>query len=395
MKNLHLCTITGQPLANLIPLLEEKPDDIILMHSPDKLDDAKAFARTLDKAGFAAASVHLKGGLPTHPYSAIWEYACDLLDDLREQFPESRLTWNATGGTKQMALAIWDVLDNAKDRVIYSDTRHGYLEELIPSAGSVALGSHLTPELYLHALGKIKRYSDSDDTAWRERAEARKEATRHLGDRAEALVGLIQQFNRQLDSDSKQPQSLTLPTVGRQWRPVLELLGQHRVLDDAGDGHYNLMCEDSVRYLCGGWLEEYVWHAAKDQQVEHVEAGLKFGDIAGRKKGQDNQVDAFIVHHNRLLLIECKSGHMGRDEHKDSDIIYKLDSIGLHAGGSQATRLLVSAQPLEHETRKGHKVDTRARALATDIHTLEAGELKTLGAAIRQWKERRQWSNGK
>lgn len=393
MKNLHLCIITGQPLANLIPLLQEKPDDIVLMHSDDKLDDAQAFARTLEKAGFAQAQIHVRGGLPTHPFDTIGMYMLELFDELREQFPDTRLTWNATGGTKQMALAIWNVLDEKQDRVIYSDARYGHLEELIPKADSVELESQLTPELYLHALGKIKRRADSDQQAWCERAQKRKEATRYLGDNAVTLAGLIQQFNRQLDSDGSGSQSLTLDRVGAQWRQTLQLLEQAEALDDSGGGSYNITSAESARYLTGGWLEEYVWHVAKDQQVEHVEVGLKFGDLAHRKQGQDNEIDAFIVHRNRLLLIECKSGWMGRNAQKDGDIIYKLDSIGLHAGGTQASRLLVSAQALQHETQAGRKVDTRARASATDIHTLEGGELKTLGAGIRQWKESGRWNS--
>ncbi|MGD8175636.1 Card1-like endonuclease domain-containing protein [Marinimicrobium sp. ARAG 43.8] len=392
MTNLHLCIITGQPLANLIPLLQERPDEMVLMHTDDKKEDASAFARTLEKAGFSQAHIHIRPGLPAHPFDDIRMYVLERLEELQNQFPDSRLTWNATGGTKQMALAIWDVLDSKKDRVIYSDTRVGYMEELTPEVGSIALESQLTPELYLHALGKIKRRAESDQDAWCERAQSRKEATRHLGNHAEALAGLVQQFNRKLDSDGGERQSLALNNIGSQWRQALQRLEEHGVLSGQGDGRYNLVNADAARYLTGGWLEEYVWHAAKDQQVDHVQAGLKFGDLAHRKQGQDNEVDAFIVHCNRLLLIECKSGWMGKDARKDSSIIYQLDSIGQHAGGSQATRVLVSAQPLEHETKEGRKVNTKARASATDIHTVEGQELKGLGAAIREWKENGQWS---
>ncbi|NLC35611.1 MAG: DUF1887 family protein [Alcaligenaceae bacterium] len=396
MRNLHLCVVTGQSLANLIPLLQERPDAIVLLCTEDKEADAQAFIQTLEAAGFSPEQVYLQPPFPAHPFEDTLEYMLNLRERLSEDFPDARLTWNATGGTKQMALAIWDALDRKKnDRAIYCDTRDGRLEELIPQAGSIALNSLLHPELYLHALGKIKRSADSDRLEWREQALLRRSATLHLGDHAEVLAVLIQQFNRQVDGNTADAQTLTLNRVGPQWRKALELLEKGRVLDPLGEEQYAIVCADGARYLTGGWLEEYIWHVAQTEQIDHVEIGLKFGDIAHRKKGQDNEIDAFIVHCNRLLLIECKSGRMGLDAVKDSDIIYKLDSIGSHAGGAQAARLLVSAQPLLHETRQGHKVDTRARASATDIHTLEAEGLKTLRTAIRDWKESGRWSEKK
>jgi len=397
MNNLHLCVITGQPLANLIPLLQEKPEHVILLHTADKYDDARAFMQTLQVAGFSPDQLECPGkALPAHSFEAILEYMLELRQALADRFPGTRLTWNATGGTKQMALAIWEALDRKTDRVIYSNTRDGHLEELIPQAGSIALESLLTPELYLQALGKIKRHAESDRDSWRESATVRRSATLHLGDHVEALATLIQQFNRsKLDANQTDPQWLTLERVGRNWQKALDLLEKGRVLDPMGNGRYAVVSADGGHYLTGGWLEEYIWHTAQAQQVDYIESGLKFGDLAHRKKGEDNEIDTFIVHCNRLLLIECKSGWMGQDTGKDSNIIYKLDSIGSHAGGTQATRLLVSAQPLQHETRQGRKVDTRARASATDIHTLEAGELKTLGKRIAQWKESGQWGKAK
>lgn len=393
MKRLHLCIVTGQPLANLIPLLQERPDKVFLLHSDsdDKHDDAQAFVRILIEAGFDKGDIVTRSGLPTHPFNDILMYAMEIHEAITTQFPDIQMTWNATGGTKHMALAIWDVLDRKRDRVIYTETKEGFIEELTPVGQEKPLDSLLTPELYLSALGKIKRRSESDNADWRERVDARKAATWHLGANVEALTGLIQQFNRQIESDGKNLQTITLDRIGAQWQQALQLLEQNGVLDHLGEGHYSIPRAEVVRYLTGGWLEEYVWLVAKSQGVEHVEVGLKFGDLAHRKQGQDNEVDLFIVHHNRLLLVECKSGGMGRDGRKDGDIIYKLDSIGLRAGGTQATRLLVSAQPLQHETRAGRMVDTRARASATGIHTLEAGGLKSLGDGMRQWKESGQW----
>jgi hypothetical protein len=391
MHSLHVCIITGQPLANLIPLLQERPETICLVHSDDMHEAAQAFSHTLEQAGFSPSQILVRGALPTHPYDEIRLFAMGLRDDLGELYPDARLTWHATGGTKMMALAFWDVLYRDRDRVIYTETRDGVIEELIPESGAKQLESVLTPELYLDALGKLKRRADSDREQWCESAVARKQATRFLAENAEALGGLIQLFNRSLDADAGQLQHLRIERAGGQWRSALTLRIAAGPQPGREDGQYHTVRSDSARYLTGGWLEEYVWYIATQQGLDFVQSGLKFGDRAHRKEGQDNEIDTFIMHRNRLLLVECKSGYLGRDARKDGDIIYKLDSIGLHAGGTQATKLLIAAQPLQHETKAGRKVDTRARATATGIYTLECAGLKKLGENLRYWRDQGRW----
>lgn len=391
MSNLHLCIITGQPLANYIPLLQEQPDIIFLLHSDNNKNSAEQFVRSLEKAGFNLAQIKTKGGLPTSSYDQTRIYAMEVDEEIRNQFPDATLTWNATGGTKLMALAFWDVLDHKKYRVIYAETQHGIVEQLLPEPATIPLKSLLTPTSYLDAVGKIKRKSESDNSQWQKQTQSRKAATFHLVNHIKDLQGLIQAFNRQLESGIQKLQSLRLDNVGKHWQAALEKLEETGVLDKADNNLWHCTRTDSAKYLTGGWLEEYIWFVAKNEGVEHVETGLKFGDMANRKQGEDNEIDAFIIHHNRLLVVECKTGHMGKDAQKDSGIVYKIDSIGKQAGGIQATRLLASAQPLEHTTRDNRNVNTRARADATDIKTIEVDELKTLGKKIRHWKDNGQW----
>lgn len=392
MKNIYLCIITGQPLANLIPILQEKPEHIVLIHTKDYKDKADNFIKTLIKAEFSEDQIDVYGDLPLNKFDNLRMYAMKLLDEkILPRFKGYHLTWNATGGTKQMALAIWDVLDRTKDRIIYCDTRNGVIEIMTPEPAKIKLKSLLSPEIYLNALGKIKRNAQSDDEKWVERADSWKQATRYLGENAQALVGFFIELNKQLDNNVGAYQSISFNFIGKDFREALNLLTETGVLDEQEDNSFRPMNPDAVQYLTGGWLEEFVWHMAKNQKLDYVECGLKFGDLKKRKKGQDNEIDTFIIHNNRVIVIECKSGRMANNSIKDSNIIYKLDSLGLHAGGAQATRILVSAQPLEHENKKGRKVDTRARAIATDVFTVESEELKTLGKRLLQWKDDGQW----
>src|SRR5690554_7555630 len=93
---LHLCIITGQPLANLIPLLQERneTDIIVLMYTDDMASPHQAFVQTLQEAGFGAEQLYSKGGLPAYPFEAIMEYMLELYGELTDKFPDADITWN-------------------------------------------------------------------------------------------------------------------------------------------------------------------------------------------------------------------------------------------------------------------------------------------------------------
>ncbi len=398
MKDIHLCIITGQPLANLIPLLQERPEHIILVCSKDKLNEAKQFQRTLESTYWKTEKIELHSELPVHEFEKIKEYILNLFSCLldKDKYPSVRITWNATGGTKQMALAFWSVVhDVAHDegiRVIYNDTQSGFYEELIPENQPIDLMSVLTPKLYLEAFGKRKLQAKSDDESWKKKVEKRKELTKYFGKNAEIIKSLFKDFNRYYNNDRSGEKPIQLNPCAAKYREAVKRMEKHEIIDKMDGNKYSIKNKEYVSYLAGGWLEEYVWLVAMSEKVDHSDIGLKFDDVRHKKAGERNEVDAFIVHHNRLLLIECKSGRIGREQTKDANMIYKLDSIGAHAGGTQATRLLISAQKLQHTTQEHHKVDTKSRAEANDIVTLEAGELKNFDKVLRHWKEKGEWS---
>lgn len=389
--HIHLCIVTGQALANLIPLLQEKPDKVVLAYTPSMQPEKEAFRFTLQQAGFTDEQIIDKPNLPEQGFEAISLFALEAIESVRDSIDAARLTWNATGGTKLMALAFHAALSQ-QDRIIYTNTAHNQIEQLAPEVEQHALTSVLTPRLYLTATGRIWRNSASDSEAWLAEADQRLSASLYLGRRAEPLASLIQTFNRSLDRDGKRSQTLTLTKIGKQWRDALNKLNGAGIVDwDGQSDTINVSGKSAIEYLTGGWLEEYVWQVARQQQLEHVVCSLKFGDREHRKAGQDNEVDIFILHHNRAMVIECKSGYMGRDAQKDSNIIYKLNSVAQQAGGILVTPVLASAQVLQHETRAGRKVDTRSRAKDVHINTIEASQLAKLGETLSHWRDQSQW----
>ncbi|SDU13274.1 protein of unknown function [Pseudomonas pohangensis] len=387
--NLHICIVTGQPLANLLPLLQERPEQVVLLVSSAMTEEAEQFQATLKQAKWPEQAITVIHNLPNSGYENLRLFALELEEQLQTQHPGTQLHFNATGGNKLMALAFFSVFSNPPHRIYYTDTNNQCLEQLFPSGNeTVPMQSVLGLELMLKAAGKTVRNRRDINDSWRSQAQQRKPLSRLLGENAEALNELIGRFNWQLGSKPKNHHPLVLSRrPAGLWQQALQMACELNLLDaDATDPcRFQPKSEQAYSYLTGGWLEEFVWHCARDQGAEEVAISLEFTDDSNNAADIRNEMDVAILHHNRLLLIECKAGQLGSDDQSDADIIYKLDSLAAQAGGALGQRLLVSAQALKHETKKGRKVDTKARAGAHDIITCEMNELRELKHWLRQW----------
>jgi hypothetical protein len=393
--NIHLCIVTGQPLANLVALLQERPEKVVLLISNAMSDAAAAFRRALADAGWADAAIDSIEGLPDNGYDNLRLFALEVEERLLNKHPESCIHLNITGGNKLMALAFFDVFNHAPHRIYYTDTKNQSLEQLHPlGTPHLKMESVLSLKIALKVAGKTLRSRQDDDMEWQVRAKQRKPLTRLLAESAEDMQGLISLFNRQLTAKQPANPALILSRAPQGlYFKALEMACSLGLLDsDPTDKcRYQPINKDAYRYFTGGWLEEFVWHCARDQGADDVAVNIVFTDDIKRSADIRNELDIAVLHQNRLLLIECKSGQLGSDDQNDADIIYKLDSLASNAAGVLGDRLLVSAQALKHDTRKGRTVDTRARAESHAIHTCEVEQLRLLKDWLRGWVDTGTW----
>lgn len=392
---IHLCIVTGQPLANLIPILQERPDVIALAVTAPMAASCATFIATLKHCGWEATKIARFNDVPDHNYETILERALEIGESLDEAYPQGQITLNVTGGNKLMTLAFTNAFnDSSRYRVLYTDTTHNTLEILQPRLPFVPIRRVLDMETYLKAEGKTLRDSADTNIDWCQRAEARKPATKYLGNNCQELIGLIGQFNGQWGGDKHRNAALPLTLRSNPqgpWRKALVALADAAVIDWMDSTPtVTPMNVEAITYLTGGWLEEFVWWTAKDAGAEEVRCSVKFTDDFDGKADLRNEIDVAVLHNNRLLLIECKTGNMAQDG-KDTEIVFKLDSLLDQAAGSLGAGLLVSAQPLVHKNSKGRVVNTRSRARSVNIKTAEFQELKSLRVMIASWLEGGRW----
>lgn len=385
----HLCLVSERPLANLIPLLQYRPDYVALGISAGMKRQGENFRKLLLSLDYPADRI-IPFDLPEHGIEQIREAALNTQIELQDRLPGCHIAYNATGGTKLMTLAFAEVFSIGENPIFYTDTAQDRIEFIRPKPATEAMQAVLGIEVYLRAHGKRLGRTASDNPLWCERAQARKALSKwlaHNADKLDSFFGAMNATAQQaLEQNPRrgQPPRIVQPQQhlrGKPWGVWLEALGK---INEAGACQWDerspqdLYFHDAegAAYLAGRWLEEYVWHTVTEAAPEEVKAGAEFIDMARPADDVRNELDGIAAHRNRLLLVECKTGSLDQA----AGMVYKLDSIA-HDMGLFQQRLLVSARPLDEATR--------ARAKAEDIVIVAAAGLKQLRETVKNWMENR------
>lgn len=384
--NLHICLISDQILPNYIPALMDKPDQVHLVSSVYMVNKGVAgrLERMLQQQGIATV---LHTGMPDASIAAIRNYAMQLLEQVAELSADV-ITLNITGGNKLMTLGMWEAFGGVADRIIYTDTQHQRIEYL-HNETQLLIEAVLDIPQYLMAQGAKYLRAASDDAVWVTRANKRKAVSKYLAVEADRLGGFIGKLNWMVSQAlSRDGESLEQPGqqldngrpdwyLGRSWREALLKLVNADLLEWDGDRLVTFPDVDCARYLGGFWLEEYVFHVAREVRAQHVACGVEINWEVSRNSR--NELDIILVHDNRMLVIECKTLRLGRDTQKDSDIVYKISDLGDELRGLFGDTWLVNARQSDSSMR--------ARAKSRGITLIAPEDLRQLRQQILRWME--------
>ena len=124
-------------------------------------------------------------------------------------------------------------------------------------------------------------------------------------------------------------------------------------------------CPDFARYLCGGWLEEYVYLLLEPQLKAGVIKDLRIGlEVSWAPRDAINakmpaqEFDVCLTDGNRLTILECKAGGVYVED------VYKLGNCVANYGGVDAKGLLISAFRPSESIRKRIEASANLRCLA-------------------------------
>ena len=383
MKSVHLVIVTGQAQANLIPLLQFKPDVIVLAVSQDMENTANEFEQLL-KRTTPETLIKIVHDVPSVGIAAIEAKAVEIENELQSEFPDSVITYHATGGTKLMTLGFYTAFAKQNHRIIYTDTAHNQIEIVYPRGqAAIPIKYILDVATYLRSLGFSYQNSMSDKLIWTVPAKNRQHISRWLAENAQSLGDFLGNMNKLAAkalnrSEDKiiEANHILAPAFIDQYSEALEKLNAAGIIQWNAN-QITFKAASNAKYIKGFWLEEYVWLMAQDIGLSEVKSNITFG------RGQEatkNEMDCIAVHNNRLLAIECKTVALDKKDAKDTNqILYKLEALGKGIGGLYHEKWLVSARPVPLEVEQ--------RAKNAQIKIIAPEQLPNLKTHLENWRD--------
>lgn len=387
MKNIHVVIVTGQAQANLIPILQLKPDAVALVVSDDMKQNADGFKALLNRLK-PNLLIQCFEDVPSIGLPRIKEKAMAIYQTLKTDYPDSVITYHATGGNKLMMLGFHSVFAKDTNVVIYNHTDHGEIEILYPeNTPSLPVEHLLNAKNYLQSLGFNLRNSSEVNPSWTKPVKEREELTYWLANNADLLNNFFGELNGLIDSAMDtykrrliNPEQRLKSLPSGMIETALEKLNEFGIcvwsIENPKKVYFKSISK--ANYLSGGWLEEYVWLVADNLGMNEVRANVRFSPLT--TSTVENEMDAIIVHNNRLLAIECKTASLERDTRNTNNILYKLEALS-KIGGLYHTEWLVSARPIPADTQ------TRADNSKPKIKIISPAQLKNLKSELEVWRD--------
>lgn len=369
----HLILVSAQPIPNLTPVLDErfKPRKVVMLVSKDMQERGNALENIYKPRG-----IEVERCLIDDPWDV--GQITDQLLILLDNYDEGSIALNATGGTKLMSIAAFDVFRSCKQPIFYVHPEQDRLIWLHSGQPPIDLADRIKLKDYLMAYGvsrvEIPSPYGVSETIRKLGQSIVASIDRLAGDLA-ILNYLAYQAENKLSAEI---------TEGPQSRPGLwELLD---LFADAGfcdiNGHRLCFKNESARFLAnGGWLEQYTYalclNLKTTTSLQDIACNVTIHRQPMGAVAVKNELDVAVISNNRLHLVECKTQRYNEMDGKDADVLYKLDSLRDLIGGLQGRAMLVSFNQLGKAAR--------ARAKELNIHYCCGTELKNLQSRLQDW----------
>lgn len=375
----QLCLVSSQPTPNLTPVLDQtmSPRRVILLVSDNMTEQAERLRSVIEKRRI---KVVISSIGDAWDFQLLQQHILDLLTQYPTEVAQQNIVLNATGGTKPMSIAAYEVFRAADLPIFYVHPEHDRVIWLQPNdRENRDLEDRLKLEDFLAAHGVETIATPTRNAPHPGWLEVGREITKRINYYQKALSRL-----NWLAVKAKHT-GLASEKVGKADRAFDDLISLFAQQDLLQREHGRLVFPDeSARFFVnGGWLEYLVFDVVRrlrqtDPVIHDIARGL---EVARRvqKKPVKNELDVAFLRNNRLHIIECKTAKLSKagEDAPAAEALYKLDTLGDLLGGLQARAMLVSFKPFKDTHRR--------RAKAIDIHVCAGEELKTLENRIRQW----------
>lgn len=362
----HLILVSAQPIPNLTPVLDDtlKPKKVVMLVSANMQERSNALENIYKSRG-----IKVERCLLANPWDA--SQISDQVLDIIASYPDGDIALNATGGTKLMSIAAYEVFRSANLPIFYVHPEHDRLIWLSPKLPEVDLADRIKLKDYLMAYGASTVQIPEPTGVI---APIRQLTNQLLSD-IDRFANALSTLNY-LAYQANNPKLTTEIEDSPQSKPQLwELL---ELFETAGlcqiNGHSLRFTDENARFTAnGGWLEMHTYGVCLNLKKALGIQDIAYNILINRQPaGQalvKNEIDIGLIKANRLHLIECKTKRYEKDKH--ADVLYKLDSLRDLMGGLQGRAMLVSFNTLDKVSRARAKELKIELCCHTDLRNLQ------------------------
>lgn len=380
--DVHVCLVSAQPTPNLLPVLDgryaPRKKRVILLVTPEMRGAADNLGAVYTKHGLTAEKLDIEN---PYDFTEIWEslYQCLAAEE------NKNIALNVTGGTKIMTLAAQSVFAAAKRPMFYVKESDNSLIIMPNSdAGGRVQTARLdsSPDLADYLLAHGYKTLPAPAASGRECMSAPGFAEKLINSPGRYEAGLSR-LNRYAMRDNRK--QLRFSVDGQRDKEVMRAM--LKLCEDCGlasaddNGRVEFADENAHAYVCGGWLEYYVYGVVAKIGGEKIRA--KARNLIIKSKGGENELDVAFLAKNRLHILECKTARLERE--KGAEALYKLQTL-TNLTGLKTKAMFISYRSLDKPGISGRGAGPhKKRAAAFGITVVERHELRNLKAHLEKW----------
>ena len=272
---------------------------------------------------------------------------------------------------KAMAVAAFKYASNYSGRLVYMDNREDVVHELYPEVGEQDMsGVSLTVADCLAVTGK--RITNKP---WRpgELSTHNRRLVEVMGNRFAALKTFIDRIRRWYMTKNNGP--VQFRAGHRSIAAIDELLyaleagGYARILRRSG---YSVSIQlerraDYSRLFTGAWIEQYAGLAAITAGAEDCLVGAQILWDTDDRHSARNELDVMFTRRDNLIIVETKSGNMGRNLEAVSGQLNRLVMLREYLGDTYCDAVLILGSHFENRSSIGKK----ARAMGIKVFDID------------------------
>lgn len=376
--------VGGRATPNVLGVLTYRPDTVeyvVSKDEPDKYDDTCAVLASIPQLA-ADAPPRWTDAFDVEAIRA----ACA---EAVAAHPDADFIFNVTGATKVMAIVAYDYARAHGWPAIYINTANRRSIHLTGPTSEHRL-ILLRLEEYLACYGRRpeKTFDFERLSVTRDQALMAAQILATGGQPANHLLMMIRRWGQ--GSGTRVVRTRGRHRISKDIQEILDALAAQGLIHqprELADGHmqWEIACDDDFNYLCGTWLEAYVWDQAnrcKDAKgqalFDDVCFGLEIpGDVARK------EIDVACMYQGQLLHCSCKT----QSNPFKTATLDELRALSSLVGGRFCTRLFVTNALPPPESSTGTRREFErflAQARDREIVVVTGDRLPAIGEELKQ-----------